>query len=275
MTGRLEGKVAFITGAARGQGRSHAVRFAQEGADIIAVDVCESVETVGYAGATRADLDETVRQVEALDRRILASVADTRSPEQMTAAVDDGVAELGRLDIVLANAGIVSYSPAAEMSAEMWRTMIDVNLSGVFFSIQPAIPHLIAAGGGAVVITSSAAGLKGMAHIPHYNAAKHGLVGLMRSLASELAPHHIRVNTIHPTNVDTPMFQNPATRATVTGRADATEEQYAEVATRMNMLPVPWVESADITAAALYLASDDGRYVTAATLPVDAGSTQR
>jgi SDR family mycofactocin-dependent oxidoreductase len=276
MAGKLEGKVAFITGAARGQGRSHAVRFAQEGADIIAVDLCESIETVPYGGATRADLDETVRQVEALDRRIIASVADTRSLEQMKAAVDNGVAELGRLDVVMANAGIATFAQAAEMTEEMWRTMIDINLSGVFFSIQPAIPHLVAAGGGAVIITSSTAGLKGMANIAHYSAAKHGVVGLMRSLANELAPHRIRVNTIHPTNVDTDMIQNAATKSVFFGGdGSGTKEQFAEAATPMNMLPIPWVEVADITNAALFLASDEGRYVTAIQLPVDAGATQK
>jgi SDR family mycofactocin-dependent oxidoreductase len=275
MAGKLEGKVALITGAARGQGRSHAVRFAQEGADIIAVDICEPIPTVPYEGATKAELDETVRLVEAEDRRIVARVADTRSLDQMKAVVEEGVAELGRLDIVMANAGIATFSQAVDMTEEMWRTMIDINLTGEFFTIQPAIPHLIAAGGGSIIITSSTAGLKGMQNIAHYSAAKHGVVGLMRSLANELAPHHIRVNTIHPTNVDTMMIQNQATRSVFGGGEDITREQFAEAATPMNMLPVPWVEVSDITNAALFLASDDARYITAIQLPVDAGATQK
>jgi SDR family mycofactocin-dependent oxidoreductase len=276
MTGRLEGKVAFITGAARGQGRSHALRLAHEGADIIAVDICDSIGTVPYDGATKADLDETVRQVEALDRRIVATVADTRDLAAMTAAVDEGVAQLGHIDIVIANAGIASFAPAAEMDEQTWRDMIDINLTGVFFSIRPALPHLIRQGtGGSIIITSSTAGLKGMLNIPHYSAAKHGLVGLMRSLANEMAPHHVRVNTVHPTNVDTDMIQNAATRGVFGGGSDLTREQFAEAATPMNMLPVPWVDPVDISNAIVFLASDEARYITAVALPVDAGATQK
>jgi SDR family mycofactocin-dependent oxidoreductase len=199
MAGRVEGKVAFITGAARGQGRSHAVRLAQEGADIIAVDVCEDMPGMPYAGATQEDLAETVKEVEALDRRIVAEKADVRDYGALKAALDDGIAQLGRLDIVSANAGIGSSPHAAQDLAEQtWQDMLDINLTGVWHTAKAATPHLIEGGhGGSIVLTSSAAGLQAYANIAHYVSAKHGVVGLMRTLALELAPHSIRVNSIH------------------------------------------------------------------------------
>jgi SDR family mycofactocin-dependent oxidoreductase len=275
MAGRVQGKVAFITGAARGQGRSHAIRLAQEGADIIAVDILEDVPGIPYAGATEADLAETVKQVEALDRRIVASKADVRNYAALQAAVDDGVAQLGRLDIVSANAGIGS-SPhhAWEIDADTWQTMIDINLTGVFNTAKAAIPHLIAGGnGGAIILTSSAAGLQAYENIAHYVSAKHGVVGLMRTLALELAPYMIRVNSIHPTQVDTPMIQNEATYKLF--RPDLehpTREDFAPASQTVNALPIPWVEPVDISNAVLFLASDEGRYITGVTLPVDAGT---
>jgi SDR family mycofactocin-dependent oxidoreductase len=190
MTGRVEGKVAFITGAARGQGRSHAVRLAEEGADIIAVDICAQIGSVPYEMATPADLAETVREVEALDRRIVAAEADVRDYAALKAALDDGVAQLGGLDIVSANAGIASFAPAADLEEATWQDMIDVNLTGVWHAAKAAIPHLIAGGrGGSIVLTSSTAGLVALPNMAHYVAAKHGVVGLMRTLALELAPH--------------------------------------------------------------------------------------
>ncbi len=276
MSGRLEGKVVFVTGAARGQGRNHAIRFAKEGADVIAVDIADSVDTVQYPGATKADLDRTVAAVEALDRRIVASVADIRDLGALTAAVEDGVAKLGRVDVVLSNAGIATFSPAAEMDENTWRTMIDVNLTGQFFTARAAIPHLIRQGdGGSIIFTSSSAGLKGMQNIAHYSAAKHGLVGLARSLANELAQYNIRVNTVHPGNVDTDMIQNSATRSLFGGGSDISRDEFAAAATPMSMLPVPWVDVDDISSAMLYLASDEGRYLTGVALPVDAGTTQK
>jgi SDR family mycofactocin-dependent oxidoreductase len=208
--GRVEGKVAFITGAARGQGRSHAIRLAQEGADIIAIDVCEDAPGVPYPGATEEDLAETVRQVEALDRRIVATKADVRDSDALKAAVDDGVAQLGRLDIVSANAGIgLSPSLSEDISEEIWSDMLNVNLSGVWRTAKAAIPHIKAGGrGGSIILTSSAAGLQAYANASHYVSAKHGVVGSMRTLAIELAPFMIRVNSIHPTQVDTDMIQN-------------------------------------------------------------------
>ncbi len=274
MAGRVAGKVAFITGAARGQGRSHAIRLAQEGADIIAVDLCADVPGIPYPGATEADLAETVKQVEALDRRIVAAKADVRDYAGLKAALDDGVAQLGRLDIVSANAGIGSSPyPAWEMEEDTWQTMVDINLSGVWRTAKAAIPHLIAGGrGGSIILTSSAAGLKAYENIAHYVSAKHGVVGLMRTLALELAPHNIRVNSIHPTQVDTPMIANEATYKLF--RPDLehpTEEDFLPASQAMNALPIPWVEPVDISNAVLFLASDEGRYVTGVTLPVDAG----
>ena len=277
MAGRVQGKVAFITGAARGQGRSHAIRLAQEGADIIAVDVCEDVATVPYHGATQADLAETVKAVEALDRRIVASKADVRDYASLKKALDDGVAQLGRLDIVSANAGIFSTAPTAELTEEEWGQMIDINLSGVWRTCKAAIPQLIEAGnGGSIIITSSGAGLKGFPNFAHYVSAKHGVVGLMRTLALELAPHSIRVNSLHPTNVNTDMIQNEAMyHLFVPGSENPTREEFASVSQSMQALPIPWVEPVDISNAVLFLASDEGRYITGVTFPVDAGMTQK
>ncbi|HEY3878667.1 MAG TPA: mycofactocin-coupled SDR family oxidoreductase [Trebonia sp.] len=275
MAGRVAGKVAFITGAARGQGRSHAIRLAQEGADIIAVDILEDVPGIPYAGATEADLAETVKQVEALDRRIVASKADVRDYAGLKKAVDDGVAQLGRLDIVSANAGIgTSPHKSWELDEDTWQTMIDINLTGVWHTAKAAIPHLIEGGnGGAIILTSSAAGLQAYENIAHYVSAKHGVVGLMRTLALELAPHMIRVNSIHPTQVDTPMIQNEATyRLFRPDLEHPTKDDFAPASQTVNALPIPWVEPVDISNAVLFLASDEGRYVTGVTLPVDAGT---
>ena len=274
--GKLEGKVAFITGAARGQGRTHAVRLAQEGADIIAVDLMGPVETVGYPLATQQDMDETVRLVEALDRRIIAGKADVRDSAALEAAVDDGVAQLGRLDIVLANAGIASFAPVDEMTDEMWDDMIDINLTGVFKTVRAAVPHLKAGGrGGAIVLTSSTAGIKGLANLAHYVAAKHGVVGLVKTLANELAPHMIRVNSVHPTSVDTMMIHNEQTYAAFRpdkAPSDVTRDDVGEAFQSLNALPIHWVEPVDISNAILWLVSDDARYVTGVQLPIDAGS---
>jgi len=274
MAARVAGKVAFITGAARGQGRSHAIRLAQEGADIIAVDVCEDVETVPYAGATTADLDETVKAVEALDQRIVAIKADVRDFEQLKAAVADGVAQLGRLDIVGANAGIFSSAPTAELTEDQWGQMIDINLSGVWRTCKAAVPHLIEGGrGGSIVITSSVGGLKGAPNAGHYVSAKHGVVGLMRTLALELASHLVRVNSIHPTQVDTTMIHNEAMyRLFSPGSEHPSREEFAAISQSMEAFPIPWVEPVDISNALLFLASDESRYITGVALPVDAGA---
>ena len=276
MAGRMEGKVAFITGAARGQGRSHALRLAQEGADIIAVDICEDIATVTpyYPLATEEELAETVRQVEALDRRIVARRADVRDLTGLQAAFDEGLAEFGHVDTVVANAGIATYGKAWELSAEQWKDMIDVNLTGVFHTAKVAIPSMIEAGrGGSILFTSSIGGLKGIQNVAHYVACKHGIVGLMRTLANELGPHSIRVNTIHPTNVDTIMIQNPGTWAMFSpGDPEPSQEKAMPGFMSLNTLPVPWIEAVDISNAVLFLASDEARYVTGVTFRVDAGA---
>jgi len=274
MTGKLEGKVAFITGAARGQGRSHAVRLAQEGADIIAVDLCAQVASVPYPMATPQDLDQTVKEVEALDRRIVATQADVRDYDALKQALDEGVAQLGRLDIVSANAGIVSYGRAEELAEQTWQDVIDTDLTGEWHAAKAAIPHLRAGGrGGSIILTSSDAGLKASQNLAHYVAAKHGLIGLMRTLALELAPDFIRVNALAPTTVDTAMSHNDATyRLFRPDLENPTADDMTGPATAMNVLPVPWVEPIDISNALLFLASDEARYVTGVALPVDAGA---
>jgi SDR family mycofactocin-dependent oxidoreductase len=271
VAGKLEGKVAFITGAARGQGRSHAIRLAREGADIIAVDLCGQIDTVPYPMATPADLAETVKEVEALDRRILAREADVRDEAGLRAAFEAGVAELGPVDIVLANAGIAPMSLHETHGA--WQDAIDVNLTGVFNTVETAIPSMIERGaGGAIVLTSSTAGINGIGGPTRgglgYTAAKHGVVGLMRSYANNLAPHSIRVNSVHPTGVNTPMVVNEAMQ-------EFLEHDPSLSNAMANALPVPMVEPVDISNAILWLVSDDARYVTGVTLPVDAGFTNK
>jgi (+)-trans-carveol dehydrogenase len=273
MTGRVEGKVAFITGAARGQGRSHAITLAREGADIIAIDLCAQIGSVPYPMATPQDLSQTVKEVEAAGRRIVATVADVRDYDALKEALDDGVAQLGRLDIVSANAGIVSYGTLAELPEQTWQDMIDVNLTGEWHAAKAAIPHLRAGGrGGSMILTSSELGLRAMPNTGHYTAAKHGVVGLMRTLALELAPDFIRVNALAPTTVDTPMVMNSATyRLFRPDLENPVADDMAEASRAVNALPIAWVEPADISNAVLWLASDESRYVTGITLPVDAG----
>ncbi|TQM04275.1 mycofactocin-coupled SDR family oxidoreductase [Pseudonocardia kunmingensis] len=270
MAGRLEGKVVLVSGAARGQGRSHAVRLAQEGADIIAFDVCRQLDSVPYPMAVPEDLEETVKLVEDLDRRIVAREADVRDAGAVQAVVDEGVREFGRLDVVCANAGIVSFAENAwSLSDAQWDEMLAVNLTGVWKTVRAAVPAMIDAGnGGCIVLTSSTAGVKGMAGIGHYVSAKHGVVGLMRTLAVELAPHSIRVNTVHPTGVNTPMVVNDHT-------AQFLSAEPADQGNMDNLLPVEMVEAVDISHAILWLASDEARYVTGVSLPVDAGMLQK
>ncbi|SEG81403.1 SDR family mycofactocin-dependent oxidoreductase [Thermomonospora echinospora] len=275
MSGRVEGKVAFITGAARGQGRSHAVRLAQEGADIIAIDVCRQLDGVPIPMSTPEDLDETVAQVEATGRRIVAAQADVRDYDTMKKIVDDGVARLGRLDIVLANAGLAASGNAIDqLDEKLWRDSIDVNLTGAYLTAKAAVPHLIEGGrGGAIVLTSSVGGLKAHPHVGNYVSAKHGIVGLMRTLAVELAQHRIRVNSVHPTQVNTPMLMNEMTyRMFRPDLENPTQEDLAPISQMMHLLPVPWVEAEDISNAVLFLVSDESRYITGVTLPIDAGS---
>jgi (+)-trans-carveol dehydrogenase/(-)-trans-carveol dehydrogenase len=269
--GRLNGKVAFITGAARGQGRSHAVTLAREGADIIAVDLLAPIAGALYPPSTPADLEETVRLVEALDRRIVARQADVRDQASLDAAVHDGVTALGGIDIVVANAGILSEpAPAHDLSEPIWSDMIDTNLSGVWRTVKAAVPHLH--DGGSVILTSSVAGLKAYGNIAHYVAAKHGVVGVMRTFALELAPRRIRVNSIHPTQVNTPMIMNEAEFHIF--RPDLehpTVDDFAEASQAVHALPEPWIEPQDVSNVVLFLASDDSRAITGVTLPIDLG----
>lgn len=274
--GLLDGKVAFVTGAARGQGRSHAVRLAQEGCDIIAIDSCAAPGWLTYPAATQDDLAQTVKEVEALDRRVIAARADVRDLAAVQAALSSGVAELGgRLDIVCANAAVISWPRNTwEMDLAEWRELIDIDLTGVFITVKAAIPHMIAAGnGGSIALTSSGAALTSGPGLADYKVAKAGVLTLAKVLAVELAQHLIRVNAICPTAVDTPMIQNDALRKAFRpdlehpGREDV-KAGFAE----MNLLPVPWVEPADVSNAIVWLASDAARYVTGITLPVDAGN---
>ncbi|MFR9803692.1 mycofactocin-coupled SDR family oxidoreductase [Pseudonocardia sp. RS010] len=273
MSKRLEGLVAFVTGAGRGQGRSHAVRMAQEGADVIAVDVCRNIDGVTYDMADEADLKETARLVEATGQRVVARVADVRNMASLAAAVDEGVGELGRLDIVCANAGINIPSSDGTLSEADWLQVIDVNLTGVWRTTTVSVPHILAGGrGGSIILTSSAAGLRGYANIVHYTAAKHGVNGLVKTLALELGPHRIRVNTLNPTQVDTPMIMNEASYKQFSPEApNPSRDTFAPVSQSMHVLPVPWVDPVDVSNAAVFLASEESRYITGIALPVDAG----
>jgi SDR family mycofactocin-dependent oxidoreductase len=269
----LDGKVALISGAARGQGRSHAVGLAEHGCDIIAFDIAAGFSSCVHPHATREDLAETVALVEGHDRRIVARVADVRDEEQVAGVLAEGVAELGRVDIVVANAGIMPTLGEPGHGPQAWDDAIAVMLSGVVHTVEPALPYLIEQGdGGSIVITSSAAGLKSPGQsrpgrnrgVLGYVAAKHGVVGLMRVYAQSLAPHDIRVNTIHPCGVNTPMVNNEP--------FNAVAERFPEAYASLNpVLDVSLIDPADVTAALLYLVGPSGRYVTGVTLPVDGG----
>ncbi|KOS55784.1 mycofactocin-coupled SDR family oxidoreductase [Rhodococcus sp. CSLK01-03] len=269
--GRLEGKVAFITGAARGQGRSHAVRLAEEGASVVAMDICGQIPTVFYPMATSDDLAETERQVKEAGGSIVTSIGDVRNIEDVQRAYDAGIAQFGKVDIVLPNAGIMPVIGPGEQR-QAWHDAIDTMLTGVWHVLEVTVPHLVERGeGGSIVITSSAAGLTsiGLNTFPGqvgYSAAKHGVVGLMRIYAKQLAPHSIRVNTVHPTGVNTPMVANAEYGEFVNSHPEvAADESYK------NPMPVELIEAVDISNAIVYLASDEARYVTGVTFPVDAG----
>jgi (+)-trans-carveol dehydrogenase len=275
MTGRVEGKVAFITGAARGQGRAHAVRLAQEGADIIAIDICKQIPSVQIPLSTPEDLAETADLVKGHNRRIYTAEVDVRDYDALKAAVDAGVEQMGRLDIIVANAGIGNGGATLDKTSEGdWTDMIDVNLGGVWKTVKAGVPHLLAGGrGGSIILTSSVGGLKAYPHTGHYVAAKHGVVGLMRTFAVELGAQNIRVNSVHPTNVNTPLFMNDGTMKLF--RPDLENpgpDDMKVVGQLMHTLPIGWVEPEDISNAVLFLASDEARYITGVTLPIDGGS---
>jgi (+)-trans-carveol dehydrogenase len=275
MAGRVEGKVAFISGAARGQGRAHAVRLAQEGADIIAVDICKQIDSVAIPLSTPEDLAETADLVKGHNRRIYTAEVDVRDYAALKAAVDAGVEQLGRLDIIVANAGIGNGGNTLDKTSEEdWTDMIDVNLGGVWKTVKAGVPHILSGGqGGSIILTSSVGGLKAYPHTGHYVAAKHGVVGLMRTFAVELGQHMIRVNSVHPTNVNTPLFMNePTMKLFRPDLENPGPEDLKAIAQMMHTLPVGWVEPEDISNAVLFLASDEARYITGVTLPIDAGS---
>ena len=275
--GRVADKVAFITGAARGQGREHAIRLAEEGADIIAVDVCSDIDSAGYPGATEADLDETAALVEKLDRRIVTAKADVRDLEGLRAALQRGVDEVGQ---ARCGRGQCRYrwvpSPAALIDESAWQTMLDINLTGVMHTVKVALPHMSDGRGGSIILVSSMLGLRGGGYMAGYASAKHAVVGLMNSLANELAPQWIRVNSIHPGNILTPMIDNDHFRRTV--RPDLAEPTMADatqVIGHFHLLPKPVIEARAVSNAVLFLASDEAQYITGAALPIDAGAVAK
>lgn len=274
--GLVDGKVALVTGAGRGQGRSHAVRLAAEGADVIAVDIGGGrVDTISYELASEDDLDTTVKEIEATGRRAIKAVADVRSLSELQRAVDAGLSELGKIDIVCANAGIGSWAVAWEMTEQQWKDMIDINLTGVFNAARAALPSMVERGeGGSVVLTSSTAGLRAYANTAHYTAAKHGVIGLMKVLAQEAGPHRIRVNAVCPTTVRTPLVINDSTFELFAPHLEKpTEDDVREPFELLNILPgVAWIEPEDVSDAVLFLCSDAAKYITGAALPIDAGN---
>ena len=271
--GLLDGKVAFITGAARGQGRSHALRLAREGASIIACDICAQIDTVPYQLAQPVDLETTVKLVEQVGGRIVARQADVRRLPELEALVAEGLEKLHRLDIVVANAGIAPMKPDSGDMSDVWRDVIDVNLTGAYNTVAAALPTIVKQGtGGSIVLVSSTGGLKGfpMRNTANraYVSSKHGLVGLMRSLANELASMNIRVNSIHPTGVRTGMADNDYLPAVMEANTEF-------LTSYQNTLPIDMLEPEDISDALIWLVSDSAKYITGITLPVDAGFTNR
>ena len=266
-SGRVRGKRVLVTGAARGMGRSHAVRLAEEGADLILVDICESLPDIEYPLATIEDLEETARLVRKHDRLAITHVVDVRDAAGLSAAVADGVAELGGLDAAVANAGVLTVGTWDTTTAEQWRTVVDINLIGSWNTCAAAIPHLVDSGGSLVIISSSA-GLKGTPlHLP-YTASKHGVVGLSRALANELAAQNIRVNTVHPTGVETGMRPESLQSLLAEARPDL-------IPIFLNALPMMMAGASDISNAVLFLVSDESRSVTGLEFKVDAGVTLR
>lgn len=274
--GKLDGQVAFITGGARGQGRSHALALAGEGADVAICDIAAQLETVPYPLASEDDLAETVRQVEALGRRCVAVKADVRSTEQVEGAVEEALAELGRIDILLANAGVCGFGPFWEISDQMWDEMVDTDLTGVFKSMRAVVPHMIDRGYGRIVATSSMGGRMGNPNLAHYVAAKWGVIGLVKTLALEVADKGITVNAVCPATVDTEMVHNDALYGLFAPDIESpTKEQVEPRYTAMNPIPVPWTPPEEISAAVMYLVSAEARLVTGTTLDVCMGASAR
>jgi SDR family mycofactocin-dependent oxidoreductase len=276
--GLMDGKVAMITGGARGQGRSHAVTLAREGADIVIFDICEDIPEAHTPQATIEDLHETERMVDDLDRRCIARKADARDPEQVQAVVDEAMSQFGKIDVVSINHGIPTYGLIWETTLEAWRAQVDTNLTAGFIVSRAVIPQMIERGeGGSIVITSSGAGIIPFYNLGAYTAAKHGAVGLARALALELAPYMIRANAICPGTINTPMIHHPNTYEMMAGgQPGATWEDVAPIMRRIaQKLPIDQMEPEDISNALLFLVSDMGRYVTGVAFPVDAGAVMK
>ena len=274
MSDRINGRVAFITGAARGQGRAHAVRMAQEGADIIAIDLADKLPPCApYPSATQDDLDETARLVEATGRRILATAVDTRDLDRLRTAVDDGVATLGRLDIIVANAGISAPAAWNDITPEAFRDVIDINVTGTWNTVMAGAQQIIDAGrGGSIILIGSAAGIKLQPFMIHYTASKHAVTGMARAFAAELGKHSIRVNSVHPGPVFTPMGSEDMVAAV--GKAADADGLHALMNMLTPFLPQWVAQPEDIADAVCWLASDESKMVTAQEISVDQGSTQ-
>ena len=270
--GRVEGKVALVTGAARGIGRATALRLAVEGADVVCVDLGAAVDTVVYEAPAPDMVVDTANEAAACGVRALAVTADVRDGEAMSRAVAQAVDTLGGLDIVVAAAGIDSWAPAWELSQEQWDAMIGVNLTGVWQTAKAAAPALIARGGGSIVLIGSVLSHRANRDFAHYAAAKHGVLGLVRGFGLELAPHSVRVNSVDPTVVNTAMVMNQAYHDRMIGHANATMEEVQEHYRRWNKMPQPWIEPIDVANAVLFLASDEARFITGVSLPVDLGA---
>jgi SDR family mycofactocin-dependent oxidoreductase len=273
----LEGKVALVTGAARGQGRSHAIRLAEDGADIVAIDIAARIPTAYYPPATQADLQLTAKLVEAAGVCVLTAEADVRDQPALDEVVARALAAFGRIDIVVANAGTATHAPTWELADDQWQNVLDVNLTGVWRTVKACVPSMISRGqGGTIVLTSSLAGLHGYANIASYVAAKHGVNGLMRTLANELGPHNIRVNSVCPGLINTDMMMNAETYAMFCPDvAHPTLEDARQVFRGMQLLPLDWLEPRDVSNAIAFLVSDQARAITGVALPVDGGQLQR
>ncbi len=270
---RFVGRVAFVTGAAKGQGRSHALRLAQEGADLILLDVCADIPATRYAQGSAEQLAETVARAEAYGARVVSRIGDVRERAAVDAVVAEGLDRFGRLDVVLANAGIIQLKPVLELTDADWSDMLGINLTGVWHTVRAGLATMLEQGSGAIVMTSSAAGVKGPPNMAHYSAAKAGVLGLMRALANEVGPRGVRVNAVVPTTVDTDMVHWPeAYQLFRPDLAAPTREDVEPVFASLNVLPVPWIQPRDVTNAVLWLASDEARYVHGVALPVDAGT---
>lgn len=270
--GRFDGKVLLVTGGARGQGRSHAIEFAKEGADIVIADIARQVDTVPYAMGTEEDLRETVKMVESLDRRCVAVTADLGDSAGAASAVSAAIDQFGKLDILLVNHGLLSLSPVSEMTDQIWDDVISSDLTGVFKAVRAAVPHMVEQSFGRIVVTASMAGRVGLPTLAHYCAAKWGAIGFVKSVAREVAANNITVNAVCPTNTSTDMVHNPEFyKVFAPDVENPTAEDVTPGFTSLNAVPVPWIEPIDVTNAIMFLASESSRYITGEALHVSAG----